>query len=151
ANYTDWAGFSGAGVNGSRDNGVDPKFVNIAANDWRAGAWDVQNNVSYIKQNDVDCNKVSRNRTKHDRGGLETNTDLEAMSTNFTVPAQVCAGYTAGATWIALKSNYAYDKARNFNVSYSVNKGPKVSAIVTKQLAQGDSVKVYFPTPLVLN
>ncbi|MFN6047903.1 MAG: hypothetical protein ACK45C_07800, partial [Bacteroidota bacterium] len=39
----------------------------------------------------------------------------------------------------------------NFNVSYSVNKGPKVSAIVTKQLAQGDSVKVYFPTPLVLN
>jgi PKD repeat protein len=151
ANYTDWAGFSGAGMNGSRDNGVDPKFVDIAKNDWRAGAWDVQNNVSYIKQNDVDCNKVSRNRTKHDRGGLETNTDLVAMSTNFTVPAQVCAGYTAGATWIALKSNYAYDKARNFNVSYSVNKGPKVSAIVTKQLAQGDSVKVYFPTPLVLN
>jgi PKD repeat protein len=150
-NYTDWAGFSGAGVNGSRDNGVDPKFVDIAKNDWRAGAWDVQNNVSYIKQNDVDCNKVSRNRTKHDRGGLETNTDLVAMSTNFTVPAQVCAGYTAGATWIALKSNYAYDKARNFNVSYSVNAGPKVSALVTKQLAQGDSVKVYFPTPLVLN
>jgi PKD repeat protein len=150
-NYTDWAGFSGAGVNGSRDNGVDPKFVDIAKNDWRAGAWDVQNNVAYIAKNDKDCKSVSRNRTKHDRGGLETNTDLVAMSTNFTVPAQVCAGYTAGATWIALKSNYAYDKARNFNVSYSVNKGPKVSAIVTKQLAQGDSVKVYFPTPLVLN
>ena len=151
ANYTDWAGFSGAGVNGSRDNGVDPKFVDIANNDWRAGAWEVQNNVAYIAKNDKDVKQVSRNRTKHDRGGLETNTDLEAMSTNFTVPAQVCAGYTAGATWIALKSNYAYDKARNFNVSYSVNAGPKVSAIVTKQLAQGDSVKVYFPTPLVLN
>jgi PKD repeat protein len=151
ANYTDWAGFSGAGMNGSRDNGVDPKFVDIAKNDWRAGAWDVQNNVGYIAINNKDCKSVGRNRTKHDRGGLETNTDLEAMSTNFTVPAQVCAGYTAGATWIALKSNYAYDKARNFNVSYSVNKGPKVSAIVTKQLAQGDSVKVFFPTPLVLN
>lgn len=150
-NYTDWAGFSGAGVNGSRDNAVDPKFVDIANNDWRAGAWEVQNNVAYIAKNDKDAKQVSRNRTKHDRGGLETNTDLEAMSTNFTVPAQVCAGYTAGATWIALKSNYAYDKARNFNVSYSINKGPKVSAVVTKQLAQGDSVKVYFPTPLVLN
>jgi PKD repeat protein len=151
ANYTDWAGFSGAGMNGSRDNGVDPKFVDIAKNDWRAGAWEVQNNVGYIAKNDKDARGISRNRTKHDRGGLETNTDLEGMSTNFTVPAQVCAGYTAGATWIALKSNYAYDKARNFNVSYSINKGPKVSALVTKQLAQGDSVKVYFPTPLVLN
>ena len=150
-NYTDWAGFSGAGVNGSRDNGVDPKFVDKTNNDWRAGAWDVQNNVSYISKNDLDCNKVARNRTKHDRGGLETTTDLERMSTNFTVPSTVCAGYTAGATWIALKSNYAYDKARNFNVSYAVNKGPKVSALVTKQLAQGDSVKVYFPKPLVLN
>jgi PKD repeat protein len=151
ANYTDWAGFSGAGVNGSRDNGVDPKFVDIAKNDWRAGAWDVQNNVGYIAINDKDCRSVSRNRTKHDRGGLETMTDLERMSTNFTVPAQVCAGYTAGPTWIALKSNYAFDKARNFNVSYAINKGPKVSALVTKQLAQGDSVKVYFPKPLVLN
>jgi PKD repeat protein len=150
-NYTDWAGFSSAGVNGSRDNGVDPKFVNISANDWRAGAWDVQNNVSYIAKNDKDAKQVSRNRTKHDRGGLETMTDLERMSTNFTVPSTVCAGYTAGPTWIALKSNYAYDKARNFNVSYAINKGPKVSALVTKQLAQGDSVKVYFPKPLVLN
>jgi PKD repeat protein len=150
-NYTDWAGFSGAGVNGSRDNGVDPKFVDKANHDWRAGAWDVQNNVSYISKNDLDCNKVARNRTKHDRGGLETMTDLERMSTNFTVPASVCAGYTSGPTWIALKSNYSYDKARNFNVSYAINKGPKVSALVTKQLAQGDSVKVYFPTPIVLN
>ena len=151
ANYTDWAGFSGAGMNGSRDNGVDPKFVDIAKNDWRPGAWELQNNVSYLAKNDKDAKQVSRNRTKHDRGGLETMTDLEVMSTNFTVPAQVCAGYTAGATWIALKSNYAFDKARNFNVSYAINKGPKVSALVTKQLAQGDSVKVYFPTPLVLN
>ncbi len=150
-NYTDWAGFSGAGVNGSRDNGVDPKFVDKINHDWRAGAWDVQNNVSYIAKNANDCIKVARNRVKHDRGGIETMTDLERMSTNFTVPSTVCAGYTAGPTWIALKSNYPYDKARNFNVSYAVNKGPKVSALVTKQLAQGDSVKVYFPTPVVLN
>ena len=150
-NYTDWAGFSGGGVNGSRDNGVDPKFVDKTNHDWRAGAWDVQNNVAYISKNALDCNKVARNRTKHDRGGLETMTDLERMSTNFTVPSVVCAGYTSGPTWIALKSNYPYDKARNFNVSYAINKGPKVSALVTKQLAQGDSVKVFFPTPIVLN
>ena len=150
-NYTDWAGFSGAGVNGSRDNGDDPKYVDAANHDWRAGAWTLQNNVDYRAITTTDAKNVNRNKTKHDRGGLETNTDLEAVSTNFTVPAQVCAGYTTGSTWMVLKSNYAYDKARNFNVSYALNGGPKVSALVTKQLAQGDTVKVYFPTPLVLN
>jgi PKD repeat protein len=150
-NYTDWAGFSGSGLQGSRDNGDNPLFVDIANNDWRAGAWTVQNNVAYLAKNDVDCKKTSRNRIAHDRGGLETNTDLQAISTNFTVPADVCAGYTTGATWIILKSLYPYDKARNFNVSYAVNKGPKISAKVTKQLANGDTVKVFFPTPLVLN
>ncbi len=150
-NYTDWAGFSGAGMNGSRDNGDDPKWVNEATHDWRPGAWTVQNNVDYRAITDQDANNVKRNKTKHDRGGLETNTDLEAVSTNFTVPSTVCAGYTTGATWLILKSNYAYDKARNFNVSYAVNGGPKISRLVTKQLAQGDTVKVFFPTPLVLN
>lgn len=150
-NYTDWLGFSGAGVNGSEDNGDDPLFIDKANNDWRAGAWTVQNNVPYLPINDVDNMLVPRNRTKHDRGGLETNTDLEAVATNFSVPDSVCAGYTTGATWISLKSNYAYDLARDFNVSYSLNGGPKISTKVTKKMAQGDTALIYFSTPLVLN
>jgi PKD repeat protein len=138
-------------MNGSRDNGDDPKFVDQANNDWRAGAWTVQNNVAYLPINIKDNKLVLRNKTKHDRGALETNTDLQAVSTNFQVPSQVCAGYTTGSTYLIVKSNYAYDKARNFNVSYALNGGPKVSALVTKQLAQNDTVKVYFPKPLVLN
>jgi parallel beta-helix repeat protein len=150
-NYTDWLGFSGAGMNGSKDNDVDPLFVDKANNDWRAGSWMVQNNVPYLPINDVDEANVSRNKIKHDRGGLEINTDLEALATNFSVPDSVCAGYTTGATWISLKSNYAYDLARDFTVSYSVNGGPKTSTLVKKKLAQGDTALIYFPTPLVLN
>ena len=150
-NYTDWAGFSGSGLQGSRDNADNPLYVDAPNNDWRAGAWTLQNNVGYISQNSVDCKQVPRNTVAHDRGGLETSTDLQAIATNFSVPASVCAGYTTGATWLIVKSLYPYDKARNFKVSYSVNKGPKISATVTKQLANGDTVKVFFPTALVLN
>ena len=138
-------------MQGSRDNADNPLYVDAPNNDWRAGAWTLQNNVGYISKNDVDCKQVPRNTVAHDRGGLETSTDLQAIATNFSVPASVCAGYTTGATWLIVKSLYPYDKARNFKVSYAVNKGPKISATVTKQLANGDTVKVFFPTALVLN
>ncbi|MBL7810681.1 MAG: PKD domain-containing protein [Bacteroidetes bacterium] len=151
SNYTDWAGFSGAGMNGPNDKGQDPLFIDIPNKDFRAGAWFTQNDVPYLAVNDKDAASVSRNKVRHDRGGLETYTDLELVNTNFSVPSVVCAGYTTGATSITVKSNYTYDKAVNFKVSYSVNGGGKISQTVTKALAAGDTAKVWFPTALMLN
>jgi len=151
-NYVDWAGFSGAGMNGPNDNGIDPLFVNIAANDWRPGAWGTQNNVPYKAINVWDVKDTLRNKVKHDRGGLETNTDLQAMSTNFSVPSNVCAGYSTGSkTHMIIKSNYQYDKVQGFKVSYAINGGPKTSVSVTKALALGDTVKVFFPQEIYLS
>ncbi len=149
--YSNWANFSSANANGPNDIAIDPKFIDKVNNDWRPGAFATQNNVPYLTVNTKDALKVDRNKVRHDRGGLETPTDIEAVSTNFTVPAVVCAGYTTGKTNIVVKSNYQYDKATNFNVSYSVNGGPKVSAVVKKQLALGDTAMIYFPKPLTLN
>lgn len=145
-NYTDWAGFSGSGVQGPHDNGIDPLFVNAASNDWRPGAWGTQNNVPYKLINNNDVAGVQRNKVNHDRGGLENNTDLQAVSTNFTVPATVCAGWsTTTPTYVILKSNYQYDKAKGFAVSYTLNGGPKTQVIVNKAMAYGDTAKIWFP------
>ncbi|MBS3902881.1 MAG: right-handed parallel beta-helix repeat-containing protein, partial [Anaplasmataceae bacterium] len=150
-NYTDWSGFSGSGSAGPNDNGLDPKFIDKANNDWRAGAWFAQNGIPYKPINFKDANQVNRNTTRHDRGGLETNTNLKAIATNFSVPAVVCAGYTTSTTTLTVQSDYLYDLATNFNCSYSVNGGPKISQKVTKKLAQGDTVTVTFNKSLMLN
>ena len=74
------------------------------------------------------------------------------QSTNFNVPAQVCAGYVAGAnTYVILKSNYAYDKAKGFKVAYTINGGPKTSVAVNKAMAFGDTALIYFPKSLMLS
>lgn len=150
-NYTDWATFSASGVAGPHDNNVEPLWIDKANGDWRAGAWETQNNVPYVPINDLDAMSVQRNVVKHDRGGLETNTDIEAISTNFSVPSVVCAGYTTGTTTMTIQSNYPYDLATGFKVSYSVNDGPKTSAVVNTKLSNGQQTTVTFPTPLVLN
>jgi len=151
-NYVDWAGFSGSGVNGPNDNGIDPLFVNIAGNDWRPGAWGTQNNVPQKLITATDVNKTTRNPIKHDRGGLETQTDIQLVNTNFTVPSAVCAGYTNGAkTYLILKSNYAYDKASGFKISYTINGGPKTTVAVNKKMALGDTAKVFFPNDIYLS
>ena len=151
-NYTDWAGFSGSGVNGANDNGIDPLYVNAGAQDYRPGAWGTQNNVPYLAINKIDVKNVDRNSVKHDRGGLETQTDIAMQSTNFTVPATVCAGYIAGAnTYVILKSNYLYDKAKGFKVAYTINGGPKTSVAVNKAMAYGDTALIYFPKSVMLS
>lgn len=150
-NYTDWTGFSGGGVNGPNDLGIYPLYVDKANNDWRAGAWQTQNNVPYKPSYTKDALGVTRNKVRHDRGGLETYTNIKAISTNFSVPAVVCAGYSTGATTMTVQSDYPYDLATGFKVSYSVNGGPKTSATVTAKLAKGDQTTVTFPTALTLN
>jgi PKD repeat protein len=150
-NYTDWAGLKSSGIAGIHDNGEDPSFIDISKNDWRPGATAVQNNVPYLAKNEFDCKKVIRNKIAHDRGGLETNLDLQAISTNIKLPVNVCAGYTSEKIWFQLKSLYPFDYVSNVKVSYSINKGPKVSTFVTKQLYNGDTALVYFPKPLILN
>jgi PKD repeat protein len=149
--YTDWAGLKSSGISGAHDNGEDPSFIDISKNDWRPGATAVQNNVPYLAKNEFDCKKVTRNKIAHDRGGLETNLDLQAISSNLKLPENVCAGYTSEKIWLQLKSLYPYDYLSNVKVSYAINKGPKVSAFVTKQLYNGDTALVYFSKPLILN
>ncbi len=149
--YTNWAGLKSSGIAGAHDNGDDPSFVDISKNDWRPGATAVQNNVPYLAINEFDCKKVTRNKIAHDRGGLETNLDLQAISTNLKLPVNVCAGYTSEKIWLQLKSLYPFDYVSNVKVSYTINKGPKVSTFVTKQLYNGDTALVYFPKPLILN
>ena len=150
-NYTDWAGLKSSGIAGAHDNGEDPSYIDISKNDWRPGATAVQNNVPYLAINEFDCKKVTRNKIAHDRGGLETNLDLQAISTNLKLPVNVCAGYTSEKIWLQLKSLYPFDYVSNVKVSYTINNGPKVSTFVTKQLYNGDTALVYFPKPLILN
>lgn len=146
-----YAAFLTSGFHGPNDNNAEPKYRNRAAQDFRPTAWALQNNIPYNSLNPTDFNGVSRNRIRHDRGGLENFTDLEVVATNFTVPDIVCSGYTSGPTSITVKSNYQWDQATGFNVSYSVNGGPKVSAVVRKSLNLGDTAIVWFPRPIMIN
>lgn len=148
---SNWAGFSGGGYPGPNDNNVEPKYRNKAAFDFRPTAWATQNNVPYNPLNPADVNGVSRNRIRHDRGGLENPTDLEIVETNFSVGDTVCSGFTGGPSSITIRSNYNWDEATGFNVSYAVNGGPKTSARVNKKLNFGDTARIWFPKPVMLN
>ena len=148
--YSDWADFKSSGSCGSRDNGDDPLFIDIAKNDWRPGAFSMQNNVPYVPQNESDCLKKLRNKILHDRGGLEVNLDIQAVATNLNFPDTICSGEFPEALWVIVKNNFPYDYASGFKVWCSLLGGSRMSATVNKSIAPGDTAKVFFDQPLKL-
>lgn len=149
--YSDWADFKSSGNCGSRDNGDDPLFIDIAKNDWRPGAFSLQNNVPYVPQNELDCLKKRRNKIAHDRGGLEVDLDLAVVATNLDLPDNVCSGELKDALWVIVKNRFPFDHASGFKVCFSINGGPKMSTVVKKQIAPGDTAKIFFDKRLNLS
>ncbi|MCC7298452.1 MAG: PKD domain-containing protein, partial [Bacteroidia bacterium] len=148
---TDFAGWKGLGLCGKNEYFADPKFRNKPT-DWSSDIFEDQNNVPTVASNPLDLLGNPRNVVKSDRGAVESTLDIEAVSTNFTVPASVCAGYeVSGGTTITVKSKYLYDTAYNFNVAYAVNGGPKTTEMVTSKLLNNGQATVTFSKGLKLN
>ncbi len=149
---SDFSGWMATGLPGKGENTANPDFFNPSAGDYRPKAFECHNNTNTTTTNPTDIFGATRNKVKSDRGGVEIFTDIEAISTNFSVPAQVCQGYTSsGATKFVVKNLYNYDTAYNFNVAYSVNGGPKTTTRVKKKMLTGDTAQVTFNAQLVLN
>jgi PKD repeat protein len=160
--YTYWYNVSGGGnlfsnwmgtfLPGSGERFEDPLFKNPSAADYRSDNFFCQNNVPTVSQNPSDVTGAARNIISSDRGCVESFMDIEAVSTNFSVPASVCAGYTAGSgTTFTVKNLFVTDTAYDFNVAYAVNGKNKQSVKVTSKLLFNGTATVTFPNSIQLN
>ncbi len=142
--FKDW---KTTGVVGSGDNFSNLNFVNVTKNDFTQQCFEAQNNVPYLPLNALDINKKVRNKSYHDRGAIESDMDIAAVKTSFTVPSSVCAAWESKAG-ITLKNNYV-DTVYNFYVAFSVN-GKVTREKVTKKILPGDTSTYWFKTPISL-
>jgi PKD repeat protein len=160
--YTYWYNVSGGGnlfsnwmgtfLPGSGERFEDPLFKNPSAADYRSDNFFCQNNVPTVAQNPIDVTGANRNIVSSDRGCVESFMDIQAVSTNFTVPATVCAGYTAGSgTTLTVRNLFVTDTAYDFNVAYAVNGKNKQSVKVTSKLLFNGTATVTFPNSIQLN
>lgn len=120
--------------------------------DYRSDIFENQNNVPTQASNPKDVTGAPRNGGKSDRGAVESFMDIKAVSTNFSVPSTVCAGYSiSGGTSMTVQNLYPYDTAYGFDVAYSVNGGNKVTEKVTAKMLTNGTSTVTFSKGLVLN
>lgn len=150
-NLTDYTSWRNAGFGGQvGDMRRNPRFVNGNNRNLLCQDFFTQNNVSTLSPAINDYDNRNRNRVMSDRGGYENFMDLQAVSTDFSVPSTVCAGWSKSAR-IVVRNLFATDTAYNFNVAYSINGGPKTTARVTKRLLTNDTANILFATPIQLN
>lgn len=147
-----YAGYQALGFGGPNENYLDPEWMNPSGNDYRSTVFETQNNSPANPDNPLDVLQANRNIHVNDRGAVKSYTDLKAVSTNFTVPSTVCAGYTtSGGTTITVENLFATDTAKDFYVSYSVNGGTPVREMVTTGILPGKQGTITFLQPLTLN
>ena len=153
AGSSSWSAFRSANtIAGKNEYYLDSKFADPSNGDFRSNVFENQNNVPTEPASPKDITGASRNLIMSDRGAQENAMDIQAVSTNFTVPSSVCAGYTvSGGTTITLKNTFATDTAKNFNVAYSVNGKNKVSETVTSDILTGQNYTYTFSQGLQLN
>ena len=149
-NLTDYASWRSAGFGGQiGDMRRNPRFVNGNNRNLLCQDFFTQNNVPTNIPALVDNTNKNRNGVMSDRGGLENFMDIQAVSTDFTVPATVCAGWSKSARIVV--RNLFSDTAYNFNVAYSINGGSKRVTSVRKRLLNNDTANVLFNVPIQLN
>lgn len=125
---------------------VNPRFADRAANDYRALSWRCQNSMPTVTGRDKNNNP--RNPISSDRGSRENFTDLQATSVTWNAGSNPCSNFSERPT-ISIRNNYT-DTAYNFNVSYRVNNGPKVTERFSGRIMSGQSGNYTFQTPVRL-
>ena len=150
-----FAGWNSMGFAGTSETNVNPKWRNTKT-DFRSNAFMCHNNVpnpaGYFPTtgpNKVDLTNALRNTFKSDRGAIESPMNIQALKTDFSIAATVCAGYTSASTNLYVKNKFA-DTVYNFNIAYAVNGGAKTSQLIKTKIAPGATLKVDFNLPIGL-
>jgi PKD repeat protein len=136
-----------APIGATRNNNfLNPRFANIATNDYRPTSWRANNSMPQYATHDLNGNP--RNPITCDRGCVENFTDLQATAVNWTAGTTPCSNFSERPT-ITIRNLFT-DTAYNFNVSYRVNNGPKTTELVTTRILPGQSASYTFQTPVRL-
>jgi PKD repeat protein len=146
--YAAWKNSAFGGQQG--DVNRNPRFMNISTRDFRSQDFQTQNNFPTLAGNPRDISAKDRNRIMSDRGAAENFFDVQAVSTDFTVPSTVCAGWSKNAR-LVVKNLFLSDTAYNYNVAFSINGGPKTLTRVLKRKLTNDTASVLFTSPIQLN
>jgi hypothetical protein len=100
------------GFAGTNETNVNPKWRN-AKSDLRSNAFMCHNNVPNpagyyptTAPNLIDQTKAARNTFKSDRGAIESPMNIQALKTDFTIAATVCAGYSSASTNLYVKNKF---------------------------------------------
>jgi len=125
---------------------VNPRFADRLNNDYRALSWRCNNSMPTVTGRDK--NNIARNPITSDRGSRENFTDLQATSVTWTAGSDPCSNFSERPT-ISIRNNYT-DTVFNFNVSYRVNNGPKVTERFSGRILAGQSGNYTFQTPVRL-
>ncbi|MDI1235334.1 MAG: PKD domain-containing protein, partial [bacterium] len=142
ASVTSFTAWASSSAPGSNEKFGDPKWNNPATYDYRSNTLMNQNNIPYDALDIKDANQVLRNTAKNDRGALEGYLDIANVSSDFAPNANECSGYTVAPT-VTLKNNFI-DAVTGFTMGMSVNGVLVSSALVTNNIAIGDSGTVSF-------
>ncbi len=86
---SDFNGWMSTGLPGKGEKFLDPDFFDVANGDYRPKAFECHNNTNTTTTNPKDVFSADRNKVKSDRGGVEIFTDIQAISTNFSVCLQL--------------------------------------------------------------
>jgi len=146
--YNTWRTSGAGGQIG--DIYADPLFTNVGSRDFRPREFLTQNNVNTTSNAPTENNGKNRNKVKSDRGAAENFMDIQAVSSDLSVPSSICAGWEQNVN-IQVRNLYTQDTAYNFNVAYSYTGGPKVTKSVTKKLLTNDTCMVTFSVPIRVN
>jgi PKD repeat protein len=147
----DYATWKSSGAGGQiGDIYGDPLFTNVSTRDLRCQEFKTQNNVPTTTDAPTEYNGKSRNIIMSDRGAMENFMDIQAVSSNLSVPSSICAGWEQNLN-IQVKNLYTPDTAYNFNVAYTYTGGTKVTRTVTKRLLVNDTNMIRFTAPIRIN
>jgi hypothetical protein len=153
---TDFTSWNSLGFAGQNETGVNPKWKNKATMNFASNAFMCHNNVPNpagwyptTAPNGIDVNNTVRNKFKSDRGAVESPMNIQALKTDFSVPATVCAGYQTASN-LYVKNKFA-DTVYNFNIAYAINGGAKTLQYITNKIAPGATLKVDFTLPIGLS
>jgi PKD repeat protein len=132
-------GFAPMGAT-NNNNFFNPRFTNIAANDYRPEAWRCNNSMPRFVTRDNE--NALRNLVTCDRGCRENFTDLSATGVTWNAGSNPCSNFSERPT-ITIRNNYI-DTAYNFNVSFRINNGPKTTERVTARILPGATANYQF-------
>ncbi len=152
-----FAGWKALGFAGNNELNVNPKWENLSANLFRSRAFENQNNVPQVSSlwptspatNNVDLFGNTRNTLRSDRGALESQMNISAVSTDYSVGNIICSGTQAPAN-LYVKNNFT-DTIYGFHVAYSVNNGPKTAQLVNTKIIPNKTEKIDFSLPIKKN